>query len=440
MDPPSAEASAVEAGPEVALASAVRRRPLPGWISAVAISPLLFAGAQWIGGARDPRLLAGAGLFALIVGLPAFLVARPRTAPVHAGPLGLTVRGVLVPRSEIAEALVLPWPGRRPRVSVRRRGFTLPLHIEVHDDETAERLVRALGLDAVHATAAFRIPSRIVGSSGLLFGVIVSMFAALLLVFVLAHLVGPDALEAFPALWFVLCVLAILPRRLTIGADGLLVTSPFGKQRFIPYGDVRSVDACETVVVRGGGLIKLGFAGPVVKTIGRFGIVVELDGESLEIPMGRGNDENVAMAVERIREAMRADDEAPDDLETALLRPATHDARKWVAYLRSLARGDAGPFRVPITIRRLWEIVENPKGAPVVRAAAAVALSADLDDEGHSRLRVVAEASASPRLRVVLGGVLGERAEDELAAALEEVSVTADEAADHDTSVRAIRS
>jgi hypothetical protein len=57
---------------------------------------------------------------------------------------------------------------------------------------------------------------------------------------------------------------------------------------------------------------------------------------------------------------------------------------------------------------RLWAIVENPALEADVRAGAAVALSASADDEGRARLRVVADATVTTRVRAALEAVAEE--------------------------------
>jgi hypothetical protein len=51
---------------------------------------------------------------------------------------------------------------------------------------------------------------------------------------------------------------------------------------------------------------------------------------------------------------------------------------------------------------RLWSVLEDGASAPAHRAAAAVALSPHLDDAGRQRVRIAAQATATPKLRVAL--------------------------------------
>ncbi len=73
-------------------------------------------------------------------------------------------------------------------------------------------------------------------------------------------------------------------------------------------------------------------------------------------------------------------------------------------------RGAAAP-----TPEALLRVVEDASAKPVERVAAAIALAA-AGDAARVRIRVVAEATAAPRLRVALEAVARE---DEVADALE---------------------
>ncbi len=85
--------------------------------------------------------------------------------------------------------------------------------------------------------------------------------------------------------------------------------------------------------------------------------------------------------------------------------------------MRNLTSRD-GYREAAVTSEHLWPVVENAALGSPARAAAAVALRAHLDEEGKTRLRVAAEACASPNVRVALEAVLGED-DNELTRALE---------------------
>ena len=65
-------------------------------------------------------------------------------------------------------------------------------------------------------------------------------------------------------------------------------------------------------------------------------------------------------------------------------------------------------------------MIESPSLDPSHRAAAAVALRDQLDDEGKRRLRVAADACASPKVRVALEAA-AEDDDQKLSLALEQL-------------------
>jgi hypothetical protein len=52
----------------------------------------------------------------------------------------------------------------------------------------------------------------------------------------------------------------------------------------------------------------------------------------------------------------------------------------------------------------LWRIALDPGETEELRIGASLTLRKDLDEEGRTRLRSAAEASASPRVRIALAG------------------------------------
>ena len=71
--------------------------------------------------------------------------------------------------------------------------------------------------------------------------------------------------------------------------------------------------------------------------------------------------------------------------------------------LRALAEtGGSGYRAATVPTETLWSVALDPAAKEELRIGASLALRGALDDDGRERLRVAAEASASPRLRVVL--------------------------------------
>jgi hypothetical protein len=118
---------------------------------------------------------------------------------------------------------------------------------------------------------------------------------------------------------------------------------------------------------------------------------------------------NAALAV---YQALAARD--PD----AVLARRGRDRETW---LRAFSDTE-GDFRsAPLGEDQLWHLVESPTAPPTARAAAALVLTRTAGDEARGRLRLAAEACASPRLRVVLDEAGSGAAEEALYAALDEV-------------------
>jgi hypothetical protein len=129
----------------------------------------------------------------------------------------------------------------------------------------------------------------------------------------------------------------------------------------------------------------------------------------------------VSSLVERIREARarHAEGAPPGNLANVLGRGG-REVGAWVSALAGVL-GGASTFRTPaVPEDRLWRIVEDPAQPSPVRAGAAVALRARLDEGGRGRLRVAADACASAELREALEAA-GEDDEPAIAQALAKI-------------------
>ena len=112
---------------------------------------------------------------------------------------------------------------------------------------------------------------------------------------------------------------------------------------------------------------------------------------------------------------------APSPIQGVEAHPATLVGRgertvtEWVAALTELADASRSRYRrATLPREHLWRIVEDARCSADERAGAAVALlRSSLDQAGRARLRIAAEASALPPLRVVLNAV-GSIADDPL--------------------------
>lgn len=129
---------------------------------------------------------------------------------------------------------------------------------------------------------------------------------------------------------------------------------------------------------------------------------------------------------ERIREVLVVRNAAPRPMDRSALARDDRPVDEWVTRLRTLRDGkttfrDAGPP----TVDALLSIVEDVSSPAVERAAAAIALSKAPAEVKH-RIRIAAESSAEPRLRVALEQAIDDRLE-EIGVTLEELDRRANE-------------
>jgi hypothetical protein len=194
-----------------------------------------------------------------------------------------------------------------------------------------------------------------------------------------------------PALLLALMPIAlwVVPTRVDVGADGLLVRW-FGTQRFIRIDTIHQTAQFERVH-------------------GRYrytGVRVMLhNGEVYEIDVRASNlnaDETTALKA-RIDEAVaRCRNEAAVAVAEHLAR-GDRSVDLWVRGLRNTGRGSHEGFRALAFDRDdLWRVLESSTSSPEARAAAAVVLTEGSDARDAQRIRVVADAVAEPRLRVAL--------------------------------------
>jgi hypothetical protein len=119
------------------------------------------------------------------------------------------------------------------------------------------------------------------------------------------------------------------------------------------------------------------------------------------------------------RKKLRDGQVRPQAARTALER-GTQSSVEWLRNVRALP-GRTSYRAAGVSPETLWRIVEDPALPSRDRAAAAAALGPTFDDEARARIRVLAEATVSPRLRVALEAA-GEQ-EDTLAPLLDAVDV-----------------
>ena len=362
-----------------------------------------------------------------------------RKASSVAGELRATASSVLVggrrvvERRDIKAAYV--WPGRGDGAYVRvdRRGVHGPVDLHVKTADDARALVHALGFDATQSASEFPIvaPSRAqlrrrvytvwAGVPAVLLGT--GAAAALL-----AH-GHPGA--AFPVIfagavaYAALILQAVKSGSVKVGADGIYVRWLWEKQ-FIPIGDVERAEVVDDEPGLAGRMPML------VRIHRRSGAVVDLVTTGGRSSTGWGGPSRLyelmrmraEIIAERVNEAVAGAAGAASRWDATPLDRQGRDVDAWIRKLRGLA-SDVTSFRdnAPASVDQLWAVVDDVACPAARRAAAAVALAPRVDDEGKARLRVVARATAAPRLPVALEADAHDD-EAELAAALEALSTT----------------
>lgn len=403
----------------------VHRNP---WFMGLAASPLALALVDVILAAASGRPQIMAVLPHLIIAglvLPFFVWRKnpkPRELPARIEVDREAVRQggqVLTRRAEIKEAFLMPRNDGALVARIRRKGLRPAIDLRVPDREEGRALLRSLGMDASQAAATFRLPSRLVSDRswrlrfGLGFAAFVAMLAGLGILLAVLHLTA--AMPALPVL-YILGIATFVgfgifaPTRLRVGADGVSL-SWLRWKRFLGYGDMALVRRFED-----GGWGKNRMAG--IEITLKSGEVVRIPVQ----PTQSGVRDEVVIVEERIAEAIETWRRGDGAADAALVQRSGRAPGDWLRALRGIGAGaNADARTAPVLPERLWRIVEDPAAPPDARAGAAAALGATIDDEGRTRLRAAAEATAAPRLRIAIEAAAKGTGDEELAAALAEV-------------------
>jgi hypothetical protein len=371
---------------------------------------LLPVGIAWLVAGGGPIVLALAVVGCLVLGVVTAYNPRLVKLPVHvrADEHGLDIGPVHVPRGRLKTGVVLP--GVPSRVILTG----LRIELELESTEDAHALLRALKLDVSQTAATFTTASRVVARWRLVVGALVGLLGLFFLGILVVLWSASDRLRALvivPAagaglVAIGMLVLAAVPTKLTVGADGLVLRW-LGIRRFISYRDI------DRVVIDEGGWVRSRRVGTRVKL---------RSGKDLVLP---SNDPSGADTVDleaRIREAVEAFGATGSAADTALLQRGRRTLSEWIPALRAIGAGANADMRTALVTReRLLSIVRSPVARAADRAAAAVALGSGLDAVDRTALQGATEAIAAPRLRVVLEAVRGDATDADLAAALAEL-------------------
>jgi hypothetical protein len=394
-----------------------------GLLLAGACAPLAFgialacAGLSTADGAGIGFAVAWLGLGGLLYVWARNPAPTERPARVRADARGLFVDGKLaLAAARVRGGWVQPRLLAPPVVHVSARRAR-DVEVVVRDIERGRALLRALEVDATHASAQFWTYARPLGEPRA-FARAASLGGLVLAFGLVAGQATPLALALAVVAVLVLFAGVAVPTLVTVGADGVLLRW-LGTQRFVPWPSVVAVEA---------------FDG---------GVVLALDGGrwlTLRTPAAheRHHPERDAM-VERLRTAWRPYAQLDAEEPTArLLRRAGARTSEWVRSVRGvIPRARHEGYRIPaVPPERLWQLLENPRSDRAARTGAALALAPSLDEQGRARLHAVADACAEPRLRLALSTAATTAAaggsDEELAAALDAIEAEAATGADQE--------
>ena len=291
-----------------------------------------------------------------------------------------------IPRASIASGFFRPLTKRGYVVLRDASGNTL-LEVAVRDEAQAVALLEALDLDAAKRLLPIDVASPITALTGRAGGVVIGLAGLLGL--------GAGSLAVGITPMFALGVMTVAmligawPGRVEIAADGVSIAW-LTRRRFVRFSELRSVTQ-----------------------IGRGASLLLASGEKVLLPRAVAEPGTDAM-VARLREALdvhRSASEGAASATLALVGRGDRTASSWLEHLRAL-RGE-GYRTAAMRDDDLWRVVEDPSADADARAGAVLLLRPTLDDAGRGRIRVASEATASPKLRVLLDAAAEPEAEDE---------------------------
>jgi hypothetical protein len=314
----------------------------------------------------------------------------------------------LLARAKIKQAYGFGEAGKSAVRVVAARGCDLAF---AHPDDAAGFL-HALAQSAGETTATFhafaggqRTRRALMVGVPLFIVAIVGVMISLLV----QHVIARAAIQLFTA-GSVLIMLApifafrlIVQRKLVVGTDGILVSRPLGRSEFIPFGRLREA------TVKGSDVI-LSLAGERTRRRFALGGARRMEGADVDV--------SARALAQRIEEARgRGRTGELGAATSALLARGTRSIGEWMGALAQIT-DTAGSFRSSAVPRdQLWRVVDDATATTELRAAAAIALRAELGDDERTRFRVASNVSADPALRKVFLAV-GQDDEAELTAAV----------------------
>jgi hypothetical protein len=329
-----------------------------------------------------------------------------RLRRVGADARGLSVDGELVlPRQTILRTRVKDEPEGGHSVIVEARGLAPSRIVHVGSARIAQALADTLEQTPKDVVELEALPP---WARHIRWLTIVLTTSPWILFNLLRHLPGVSILVIL-ALYGVIALPLVLPQRIAIGEDGILLRWA-GRRRFVPFGRLRAARATP------------------------LGVALEIDGErDLEIRLthrAEAEPSRRASMLAKIEHGLAHHRALAPAEDEALLTRGERDLDAWIEEMTFLGTADAHGYRtITIPRERLWAVLENPVAEPSAREGAALALRARLDEDERDRLLAIGQKSASPRLRVALDAVAQTMDPPELRVALERAAEELEEEA-----------
>lgn len=353
------------------------------------VCALLIAGAV---ASDEPMYRIGAGVLSVLFGIAALLVTLV-VAPIAASFARTRFSGPLALESTHDEIRVVA-PDGRARFAVKatdvgaawQRG---PLRVElatVAGDEV--RLHFDSPEDAVGAIAALRGRARDRRAYPLALESDVVELVRHAHGWARAALLVPVALAADGVASMAWCLVALglgwlftRPRRLVLGADGVIIERRF-EHRYVAFREIASVERTRPFV-------------------GRCSVVLSLT-DGTRVVLARGLENERAKVMESLLNEGRAMVQRGHAAGASSAVLANDEALSLTEWMRSLAfASKRADYRdTALDVERLASLARNPAADREQRIAAAVALRAV--PSGLARVRVAAEVTAEPEVRAAL--------------------------------------
>lgn len=338
-----------------------------------------------------------------------------RRADVRFGAEGVVDGARVIPRSAIREGFYQPRVATKPgslgpTVRLLGWGRRVLFEAEVESEDQALEILGALGLDPSRRRARFRRASPLVATMPRQLALFGGLWLAMAMSGVAHAAVGLALIPLFVAM--------ALPATIEVGVDGV-VLQWLWRKRFVPMGDILEIQSEDDRVL----------------------VLTLRSGEAVRVYTGLPRRSRGAVSaahhqavLARIVEARRLFREGGTALDAAALVGRQGRSRAdWLEALARLAAGEGSYREAAVRLEDLLALVEDPRAPEDARAGAALVVQKKGDDEARARVRVAAEATASPKLRVALDAMgkddaeaarraLAELAEDEAAGAESEAA------------------